>query len=84
MSPKDVVHLIDEAQGECAIGLIADTPIELQEVADGEGVGPQVSGWCSFPNQARTIGEVRHEVADKGCRFLLVHCHWNPKDLTHA
>jgi hypothetical protein len=74
--PQDMVHLIDEAQGEFAIGLVAGPPIELQKVADGEGVGPQVSGWRSLPNQARALDEVLHQVVDKGRRFRLGHGHW--------
>ena len=41
--------------------------------SEEEGVGPQVSGWRSFPDHACALGEVRHKVADKGRCFLISH-----------
>jgi hypothetical protein len=76
------MHLIDEAQRELAVGLVVRSTLELQEVADGEGVRPQVSLRLSFSNQARALGKRHHEIVDKGGCFLLVHCHWDSKDLT--
>jgi hypothetical protein len=53
--PEDMVHLIDEAQCESTIGCVARSLLELQEVADGEGVGPQVACRRLFSNQTRAL-----------------------------
>ena len=60
--PEDLVNLIDEAQCESAIGRVARSLLELQEVADGEGVGPQVACRRLFSNQTRALSEVPHQV----------------------
>ena len=43
MAPEHVVYLINQLYGEIEMSVIAALSIEAEEVADREGVGPQVA-----------------------------------------
>lgn len=50
MAAEYVMNLIDQQQRESLVFIITRSALELQEVAHGKGVGPQVATW-DFPGR---------------------------------
>src|SRR6185369_18100832 len=63
MPPEDVVDLIDEMQREIEVALLARRPMESQEVARRERVGPEIAPRRCAVRQAGRLGEREHELA---------------------
>ncbi len=70
MATELVVHSLDELERQRAPSRLAGGALQGEEVADGEGVGPEVAAALGVALQARALGEVVHQLA--GSREALV------------
>jgi hypothetical protein len=63
MAAEDFMHLVHKVQGPMQVLLTAALLIESQVIADGKGVGPQVTAnRCStFRQQTGPAGEFTHD-----------------------
>ena len=66
------MHLSDKAEGEVTVGLIPCPPEEFEVVADGKGIGPQVSpGTGGYGVKTCFPGKVLHDLPDlSGCGYV--------------
>jgi hypothetical protein len=62
MPAEHVMHLIHELERELAVARLARRPVEPEEIADGECVGPEVALRRSRRAEAGAVGEAMHQV----------------------
>jgi hypothetical protein len=55
------VNLFDQPERQVRIALLSGNLREAQEVADGEGVGPQIAARGMRRDEPRALGVARHE-----------------------
>jgi hypothetical protein len=58
--PQHLVDLVDQSARPLQVTLLPGLPRQPQKVADGEGVGPQVSIRGTLRGQPRPFGEGSH------------------------
>jgi hypothetical protein len=75
MSPEDVVDLIDQTQGQLPVSAVPGAALQLQQVADGEGVRPQVAPRRPPAPETRTLDEGHHDLAHEVGRVRIGHWH---------
>jgi hypothetical protein len=61
------MHLIYQQQREILVSFITRLAIEIEEVAHGKGIGPQVTPWnLTFLCQSGKIGKFSHNFNGHG------------------
>ena len=65
MPPQDVMNLVDEAQRQVEVASLSALAIEPEEVADREGVRPEVAARWSAARKAGSLGELVREVTSQ-------------------
>jgi hypothetical protein len=61
------MDLVHQGEGKRFEAVISGLTIQLKEVADSKGIGPQVTGWWhSDRRKPGLLGKLRHDLPDKG------------------
>ena len=61
-APQHVMDLVHQLQGKVSVAFLAGQARHFEEIADGEGVGPEIASRGTAGNQAGPAGEGLHQV----------------------
>jgi hypothetical protein len=73
VTPEDVMHLINEPQRAVELAALAALAVQPKEIADSEGIGPEVAARWRRSGEAGGDRELIHQLPGQAKTCALIH-----------
>jgi hypothetical protein len=73
VAPEDVMHLMDELQRAVELAALAALLVQPEEIADSEGIGPEVAARWRRSGEAGGDCELIHQLPGQAKTRALIH-----------